>query len=445
LNRIYKNIVWGVSGNYRSISTDCPQRDERQGWLGDRSAECKGETYLFNTAALYAKWLQDMADAQKPSGSVSDVCPAYWPLYSDNVTWPSSTVIIPGALREQFADDGIIDSHYASAKKWMDYMGGFVTNGIIARDSYGDWCVPPEDPKLIHSNDPARKTAKAVLATAYFYHDSLLMARYATLLGKVDDARRFTALAEKLKTAFNEEFFHADTGQYDNGSQTSCVLPLAFGLVPDGERERVFGHLVSKIMTESQGHIGTGLIGGQWLMRVLTAGGRADLAYSIATQKTYPSWGYMVEKGATTIWELWNGDTADPAMNSGNHVMLVGDLGIWLYESLAGIKSDPEQPGFKHIIMRPEPVGDLRFVKASHRSPYGLIVSDWQKQDGLFRWKVTIPANTTATVYVPATSAESVMEKGKPISQAHGVKLVKMEDGRAVLSVGSGTYSFESR
>ena len=445
LNRIYQSILWGVSGNYRSISTDCPQRDERQGWLGDRSAECKGETYLFNTAALYAKWLQDMADAQKDNGSVSDVCPAYWPLYSDNVTWPSSTVIIPGALREQFADDGIVASHYASAKKWMDYMGGFVTNGIIARDSYGDWCVPPEDPKLIHSNDPARKTDKAVLATSYFYHDALLMARYATLLGNAEDARHFTALAEKLKAAFNEKFYHADTGQYDNGSQTSCVLPLAFGLVPDGERERVFSHLVSKIMTESKGHIGTGLIGGQWLMRVLTAGGRADLAYTIASQKTYPSWGYMVEKGATTIWELWNGDTADPAMNSGNHVMLVGDLGIWLYESLAGIKSAPERPGFKHIIMRPEPVGDLRFVKASHRSPYGLIVSDWQKQGGVFRWQVTIPPNTTATVYVPAVSAENVTENGKPVAHARGVKLVKVENGRAILSVGSGNYRFESR
>jgi alpha-L-rhamnosidase len=153
----------------------------------------------------------------------------------------------------------------------------------------------------------------------------------------------------------------------------------------------------------------------------------------------------MVEKGATTIWELWNGDTADPAMNSGNHVMLVGDLGIWLYENLAGIKSDRGQPGFKLIMMRPAPVGDLRFVKASHRSPYGLITSDWQKQDGVFRWKVTIPVNTTAIVYVPAISAESVIESGKPATQARGVKLVEKENGRAVFSIGSGNYSFESR
>ncbi len=445
LNRIYRNIVWGVSGNYRSIPTDCPQRDERQGWLGDRSAECKGETYLFDTAALYAKWLQDMADAQKPNGSVSDVCPAFWPIYSDNVTWPSSTVIIPGALREQYADERIIATHYDSAKKWMDYMGGFIRDGIIARDSYGDWCVPPEDPKLIHSNDPKRRTDKALLATAYFYHDAQLMARYATLLGKTEDARHFTELAEKLKAAFNAKFFRADTGQYDNGSQTSCVLPLAFGLVPDGERERVFRHLVSKITDETQDHIGTGLIGGQWLMRVLTAGGRADLAYTIASQKTYPSWGYMVEKGATTIWELWNGDTADPAMNSGNHVMLVGDLGIWLYESLAGIKPDPAQPAFKHILMRPEPVGDLQSVKATHHSPYGLIASDWQKQSGVFRWNITVPANTTATVYVPAKTAESVTESGKSVARALGVKLLRLENDRAVLSVGAGTYRFESK
>jgi alpha-L-rhamnosidase len=444
LNRIYTNIVWGVSGNYRSISTDCPQRDERQGWLGDRSAECRGEAYMFNVAALYAKWLQDMADAQRTNGSVPDVCPAFWPIYSDNVTWPSTTVLAPDVLRDQYADSTIIAQHYASAKKWMDYMGGFVTNGIIARDSYGDWCVPPEDPKLIHSNDPARKTDKALLATAYFYYDSMIMARYATLIEKPEDAQHFRALAETLKTAFNQKFFRADQGYYDNGSQTSCVLPLAFGLVPDGQRERVFAHLVEKITHESKGHIGTGLIGGQWLMRTLTANGRPDLAYTIATQKTYPSWGYMVEKGATTIWELWNGDTADPAMNSGNHVMLVGDLGIWLYESLAGIKADPEQPGFKHIIMRPEPVEGLAFARASHRSPYGLITSDWVKKDGVFRWNITVPANATATVFVPATSAGGVNESGKPAAQAPGVQFVSMEQGRAVFRVGSGSYSFQS-
>jgi alpha-L-rhamnosidase len=443
VNRIYGNILWGVCGNYRSMPTDCPQRDERQGWLGDRSAESKGETYLFNTAALYSKWLQDMADAQKGSGSVPDVCPAYWPIYSDNVTWPSSTVIIPGALRDQFGDSAVVAQHYDSAKKWMDYMERFLTNGIISRDSYGDWCVPPEDPKLIHSNDPTRKTDKTLLATAYFYEDARLMGDYARQVGKSDDAQHFAELGQTLKTAFNDRFLNTQDGQYDNGSQTSCVLPLAFNLVPDAERDRILQHLLAKIENESKGHIGTGLIGGQWLMRALSDNGHSDVACQILTQRTYPSWGYMAEKGATTIWELWNGDTADPAMNSGNHVMLVGDLATWLFEYLAGIKPDPAQPGFKHIIMRPEPVGSLTFVRATHRSPYGRIASEWRKDEKGLHWNITVPVNSTAMVYVPAQSAEAVKESGDPANRARGVKFLRMESSRAVFEVRAGTYHFE--
>ena len=208
-----------------------PAARRAPGLAGDRSAECKGETYLFNIAALYAKWLQDMADAQKANGSVSDVCPAYWPIYSDNVTWPSSTVIIPGALREQFADSAIIARHYASAKKWMDYMGGFVKDGIISRDTYGDWCVPPEDPKLIHSNDPARKTDKALLATAYFYHDCALMARYATLLGKTEDAQHFTDAGREAQGGLQRRNSSAPTPANTTTARrppACCRWPLAW-------------------------------------------------------------------------------------------------------------------------------------------------------------------------------------------------------------------------
>lgn len=442
INRIYKNTLWGVRGNYRSIPTDCPQRDERQGWLGDRSAESKGETYLFDIAALYAKWVRDMADAQKESGSIPDVCPSYWPLYNDSVTWPSSAVIIPGSLYDQYGDARVLARQYPSMLKWIDYMSGFIKDGIIDKDSYGDWCVPPEDPKLIHSKDPARKTAPAVLATSYFYHCLTQMARYATVLGKPDDAKRFTVLSQALKSALNEKYYKPELGFYDNGAQTACVLPLAFDMVAPAERGRVFAHLVKKITEETKGHVGTGLIGGQWLNRVLTDNGRPDLAYRLATNKTYPSWGYMIEQGATTIWELWNGNTADPAMNSGNHVMLVGDLVIWLYETLAGIKSDPAQPGFKHIIMHPRPVGDLTFVKASHHSPYGLIESEWHKENGTFDWQITVPPNTAATVYVPASSAEKIIEGGKPLSKALGVKVLRTEGDSVVLTVESGSYRF---
>ena len=444
INRTYRNIVWGVRGNYRSMPTDCPQRDERQGWLGDRSAESRGETYIFDIDPLYAKWLRDMEDAQRDDGSVSDVCPSYWPLYNDNVTWPSSTVIIPGALLDQYADTAVIERHYPSMVRWIDHMIGYVTNGVITKDTYGDWCVPPEDPKLIHSNDPMRKTAAGILSTTYFYHDLRLMSRYAALTGREGDRARFDALADQLREGLNRTYYRGDAGYYDNGSQTSCVLPLAFGMVPAAERARVFGHLVRKITTETDGHIGTGLVGGQWLNRVLSDNGRADIVRRFAGDTTYPSWGYMAAKGATTIWELWNGNTADPAMNSGNHVMLVGDLVLWLYEYCGGIRPDPAAPGFRHALLRPVPAGNLTHVRATHISPYGEILSEWRRDGGAFLWQVGIPVNASAEVCVPAGKAEDVTEGGTPASRAPGVRFLRQEQGYAVFAVGAGTYAFRS-
>jgi alpha-L-rhamnosidase len=445
LDRIYTNITWGVRGNYRSMPTDCPQRDERQGWLGDRGEESQGEMYFFDNAAFYENCLQDIADVQKDSGSVSDVAPAYWPLYNDNVTWPSTGILLPAALYLQFGDSSVIGQHYDSARAWLDYMLTFLKDGIISKDSYGDWCVPPEDPKLIHSKDPTRKTSETLLATAYLFHDLQLMEQYATMLGKTNDACRFQGLAAQVKTAFNDKFLNRELGQYDNGTQTSCVLPLAFGLVPDDMCARIFEHLVHKLTIETKGHIGTGLVGGMYLCRVLSDHGRPDLAYSMATQTDYPGWGYMVGKGATTIWELWNGDTADPSMNSGNHVMLIGDLTIWLYQYLAGIRPDPEKPGYKHIILKPELVGDLSSARGTHRSPYGLIVSDWRKTGTGLDWRVTIPPNTASTIYMPTKSATRVFEGGKPVATSPCVKFVRQENDRAVFQVGSGDYHFEVR
>jgi alpha-L-rhamnosidase len=179
-------------------------------------------------------------------------------------------------------------------------------------------------------------------------------------------------------------------------------------------------------------------------MRTLSDNGHADTVYRIAIQSTYPGWGYMVERGATTIWELWNGDTADPAMNSGNHVMQIGDLAVWMYEYLAGIRSDPEAPGFRHIVIRPYPAGDLTTVKASHKTPYGTIVSAWIRSEGRFDLEVTIPPNTTATVWLPAKEAAGVQESGAPAASGRGVRFLRMDSGAAVFVVESGAYSFRS-
>lgn len=443
LNRIHRNIVWGTRGNYRSMPTDCPQRDERQGWLGDRSEESRGETYLFQVAPLYAKWVRDTHDAQTEAGSVPDVAPSYYPFYSDNVTWPSTYIIVPGALYDQYGDRRVIEQHYDGMKRWIDYMTQFLEDDLMPRDQYGDWCVPPEDPGLIHSQDPKRKTAAAVLGTAYFYHDLMLMARYAELLDRPGDAAEFRALASKLRDAFNAKFYNPATHDYDNGSQTASILPLAFGMAPEAEREAVATALAEKIAVGTKSHVGTGLIGGQWLMRTLTDHGHADLAYTLASNTTYPSWGYMIEQGATTIWELWNGDTADPGMNSHNHVMLVGDLVLWMVEYLAGIRPDLDAPGFKQIVLKPTLVDGLDRAEATHQSLYGPIASAWSRDDDRFTWTVAIPPNTAARAYIPGGDAESVRINGE--ASPGGEAYIDVNGKYVMIPLGSGAYTIESK
>ena len=443
VNQIARNIFWGVRGNYRSMPTDCPQRDERQGWLGDRAAEALGESYLFDLSKLYPKWMQDIRDNQRPNGGLGDVVPAFWPMYTANITWPSLSVIVPGMLYEQYGDRRVLERNYDMMRKWVDRMALTAKNGITEADNYGDWCVPPEEPHLIHSRDPARMTAKGILATSYLYHDLMLMQHYAEILGKKDDAADFAGQAEKIKVAFNAKYFDAAKEQYGNGSQTSYVLPLAFGLVPQDQGAKLAARLVDKITREENGHVGTGLIGAQWINRVLTQYGYADTAYAMATAKGYPGFAYMIDHGATTIWELWNGNTADPAMNSGNHVMLVGDLYVWLNQNVAGIQADPQHPGFKHVLIKPTPVGDLTSAQATYESGYGKITSRWEKKDGIFTLHVTIPANTTASVTILGADA-APLEDGKRVQAAAGIRSITRVAGGMVCEIDSGSYTFTS-
>ncbi len=445
LNQIHHNVFWGIRGNYRSIPTDCPQRDERQGWLGDRSQVSRSESYMFDIAAFYSKWEQDLADAQLANGSIPDVAPNYWMNYHDDITWPSTFLFVPGMLYDQYGDRRVLERAYPDIKRWIEHERGFLQDGLMPKDTYADWCVPPEDPKLIHSKDPARVTNPTLIATSYYYHLLRLAARYARMLSQPADATGYEALAEQVNAAFQKRFLKPATGVYDNATQTSSVLPLFFNLAPAENRAALLGSLANNIEQVTKGHVGTGLVGAQFLMRTLTDNGRADLAYEIATQPTYPGWGYMVSKGATTIWELWNGDTADPAMNSGNHVMQIGDLAVWMYEYLAGIRPDPANPGFRHILIHPYPAGDLTFVKASHQSLYGKIAASWKRDGSAFTLAVSIPPNTTATVWMPAKDAASVTESGHPVARAQGVKFLRTEGDSTLFEIESGDYEFRTK
>lgn len=443
LNRIYENAWWGIASNYKGMPVDCPQRNERQPWLGDRAVGSQGESYLFDNGKLYAKWLDDIRESQREDGAIPDVAPAFWNYYSDNMTWPGTYILVTNMLYNQFGDMRSVEKHYPAMKKWMRYMmDKYMKNFIVTKDKYGDWCVPPESGELIHSKDPARQTDGMLIATAYYHRMLFYMQRFAGLLNKTEDAVYYKELMSNIAEAFNRKFYNNATKQYSNNTVTANLLPLYFGIAPDSDKQQIFESIRRKIHVENHDHISTGLIGTQWLMRGLTEYGYADLAYALAVNESYPGWGYMVENDATTIWELWNGNTANPGMNSQNHVMLLGDLLIWYYENLAGIRTDKNSVGFKKIIMKPVLIDGLDSVDASYKSVHGLVKSRIIKSYGQLRWDVSVPANTTATVHFPVPMGTVITENGKSIEKLDGVKLIKQEANVTVYEIGSGTYSF---
>jgi alpha-L-rhamnosidase len=445
INTIYKNAWWSIAGNYKGMPLDCPQRNERMPWLGDRAIGSLGESFMFNNEKLYAKWLDDIEQAQTAEGAIPDVAPAYWNYYSDNMTWPGTYITVADMLYTQFANKRPIEKHYASMKKWLGYMRGkYMKENILTKDKYGDWCVPPESPELIHAKDTNRITDGTLIATAYYYRLLNTMQKFARLVNKPADEKAFADLSIQIKQSFTSRFFNKARNYYGNNTVTSNLLPLYFGMVPDSVQDEVFGHITNKILDENKSHISTGLVGTQWLMRGLSNNQRPDIAYTLATNTDFPSWGYMAEQGATSIWELWNGSTANPSMNSQNHVMLLGDLITWYYENLAGIRSDPVETGFKKIIMKPMPVDRLNMVRASYQSPYGEIKSEWVKDIRGFFWHVSIPANTTAVLYIPASSVDSIYDGETPLKETPGATFLRMEGKTAVVEVGSGEYNFFS-
>ncbi len=445
VNQIVHNCRWSIQNNHNSIPTDCPQRDERQGWMGDRGMESRSESFVANTERFFDKWLWDMQDAQHSSGNIADVNPPYWSIYSGDVTWPSTFIYLPGTLYLQYGQLRPLQAHYTAMRKWINYQLTKVRHGITGADTFGDWCSPARSSKNIHSADPRRATPGPLLATATLYKDLRLMARYAEWLHKTADRRHWMAEARNLYRGFNRYLWNASRDYYGNGSDTACILPLAVGIVPADRRIQVVARLLYRMNHVQHGHVGVGVIGMQWIFNTLSQIGQSNLAWNMLNKTSYPGWGYMVKHGATTVWELWNGNTANPAMNSQDHVMLIGDMLTWLFNDVAGISSDPLDPGFRRIIMRPIPMPGLTWVKAWHRSPYGKIVSDWKiRADGTFQWHVRIAANTFATVEVPTAQASAVKLNGHKITNKPWIKFVAFANDRAIYDVESGVYDFSA-
>lgn len=404
INKIVENARRGILSNYKGMPIDCPQRDERMPWLGDRTMGCFGESYLTYNHTLYAKWLTDICDAQRNDGCISDVSPAYWRLYNGNITWPATLPFGMEMMLLQYGDDRPIRLHYDNVKQFLEFARlRHMNDGLIAYDRYGDWCVPPARLDEVETKDESRITKGPLVSSSYYVKICRMMERFASLLNLKDDSVYFANEATAMTSAINSQFLNK--GNYANGTVTANLLPLAFDIAPDSLRNTIERNMLAR-----QGeNIDCGVIGISWLMRYLSRNGNGNLAYRIASTTEYPGWGYMIANGATTIWELWNGNTANPSMNSGNHVMMLGDFIPWTFECLGGIAPDYEKPGFRHIIMKPDfSIYDINGVNAAYPSIYGEIISEWHRINDCIEWHVEIPCNTTATLYFHDGSSREI-------------------------------------
>jgi alpha-L-rhamnosidase len=438
VNQLQSNIVWSQRGNFISIPTDCPQRDERLGWMGDAQIFVRTAAFNMDVASFMTKWMYDVEDAQSPEGAFKDTSPYIQGNGTDGAPgWGNAGVIVPWYIYKCYGDTRIIERHYDAMKRWIRYVADANPDHIWRNrrnNDYGDWLSVNAE------------TPKDLLATAFWAHDASLMSDMARAIGKAADAQAYAALFDSVKTAFQKAFMTAD-GHLQGNTQTCYVIALAFNLMPEHLRANAARYLVEDIK-EKGGHLSTGFIGVKYLNPVLSDAGHLDVAYQLLFNKTFPSWGYPIEQGATTIWERWDGWTKekgfqDPGMNSFNHYSM-GSVGEWLYRYVGGIDLDGDGVGYKKIAVHPRPNKGLKFAKAEYVSMYGPIRSEWKQGAGKLTMNVTIPANTRATVYVPTTDPKSVKELGKT-KASKDVSFLRSADGCSVFEVGSGEYKFESK
>jgi len=401
INRIHRALWWGMPMFLRSVPLD-PDRNERMPWMGDPAKDAESQAFNWNIEPFYAKWMDDVARSQRRDGTIPDV--SMYLKRGSGVEWPAVFTILPDWFIDFYGDRSVADKHYDAMKKWVLAMSqrNALPDGTLKGTNYGDWCdTYTMDGKVSDYG----ATSLDLVSTAYEYNNCRIMERLAKLMGKTDDQANFAEIANKLKTAFNQRFLNPNTHVYLGDTQCGYVLALQFGLVPDDQCDAVIANLVKDIMVKHDGHLSVGLIGIQWLMQTLTNIGRPDVAWTIATQTTRPSWGYMLSQGSTTIWERWDYDTRGPGMNSEALLIQAGNLDAWFYQTLAGIRQ--AAPGFKKILIKPSVVGDLTWVYAHFDSPYGRIVSNWKIEGKILTMDVTIPANTTATIVVPGKNGGS--------------------------------------
>ncbi len=455
INRVHQNILWGQLSNLMSIPTDCPQRDERQGWLGDAHLAAEEAILNFDMASFYSKYLDDIRLAQKDDGCLPDTVPPYIVrLYPADPAWGIAYLELAWLMYFYYGDENVLSRHYAGMKKYVDHLSRCAEGFIIRKlGKYGDWCPP--------GSVVPKKTPLELTSTWCYYRAVLLLALFAGVLGRSDDSRSYSSLAEDIRAAFNAAFFDGDqyaayrVGPADkNPNQTSNVLPLYLNMVPPEKKAKVLENLLSSIVRDWDYHLDTGILGTKYLLDVLTDNGQGEAAYRVATQKSCPGWGYMLENGATTLWERWENLTGG-GMNSHNHIML-GSVDAWFYRVLAGVRCS--SPGWRKMTVKPPLFTDLRHASAEVKTVRGRAEVSWLREDGRFELSATIPLGTQAEIHIPFLWDRGIITEGavplwtKPGAKSDpemtemplGLTALKQDGPYVVFTAGSGSYRFSS-
>jgi alpha-L-rhamnosidase len=436
LNGLQRIIVWGQKTNLHSVPTDCCQRDERMGWMGDAQGTAEEAIYNFDMSAFYTNFLRDIRDVQDEKGTITDTVPHIWGSRPADPAWGTAYPLIAWYVYQYYGDRRVLEDHYDGIKKYVDFLRTRAENGLVKFSYYGDWVA-------------VERTPGDIVSSFYYYYDVKILAEMAKVIGKEADAKAYGDLAGAIQLAFHREYFDPKTRSYANGTQTANALPLFLDMAPEAERGAVWGNLFDNIVYKNNSHLTTGIIGTKYIMELLTNNGASDLAYDIATQTTYPSWGYMIENGATTLWELWQ-LRQGPSMNSHNHPMF-GNVGSWLYKALAGINLAPGSVGFEKIRLAPQMVRDLRYAAGSTRTVRGEVSSSWSRDEKSVRLDVIIPVGSEAEVVIPTFNLENIAitEGDQMIWDARGyqagvagIQSAERIQAGFLIKVGSGRYSF---
>ncbi len=449
LNKLWSNILWTQRNNLIGIPTDCPQRDERLGWMADAQVFSQTAIFNCNMPAFFTKWSLDIRDAQSDEGQYPDVAPEPHALkFFGAPAWADAGVIVPWRVYENYGDVRILQEHYSSAKRFVDYLHS-KNPGLIRTEAvgnqYGDWLngntIVSEGYPKDHGQVP-----HAVFNTVYFAVSARLLSQMATVLHYDDDARFYAKLTDDIRDSLLSHFVGSD-GVVTGNTQAGYALMLGFDLLPENLRPKAFEHLL-KCVEEYDSRMSTGFLSTIKMMDELVRGGRSDVAYQLLESHRFPSWLYQIDQGATTIWERWDGYVKgrgfqDPGMNSFDHYA-IGSVGEWMYKHIAGIQWTDEHPGYREFIIHPQIGGSLTWANGAYSSVNGEIVSRWKLEGGVLHLHVEIPPNTVARIYVPAREVSSVKESGKILENAPGVKFLKMEGPAAVCEAGSGVYDFTS-